>query len=50
MVKKKTNKIPKIKGRSKSTKVIIKKGDETKTIKFKKFEQMEKDGWELVEA
>ena len=33
-----------------NTKVIIKKGDETKTIKFKKFEQMEKDGWELVEA
>ena len=31
-------------------KVIIKKGDETKTIKYKKFEQLERDGWALVEV
>ena len=31
-------------------KVVIKKGSESKTIKFKKYEQMEKDGWVLVEV
>ena len=33
-----------------NTKVLIKKGSESKTIKYKKFEQMEKDGWTLVEV
>ena len=32
-----------------NTKVVIKKGKDTQTIKYKKFEQMEKDGWELAE-
>ena len=31
-------------------KVLIKKGSETKTIKYKKFEKMEKDGWALSEV
>ena len=33
-----------------NTKVLIKKGSESKTIKYKKFEQMGKDGWTLVEV
>ncbi len=33
-----------------NTKVLIKKGSESKTIKYKKFEQMEKDGWTLAEV
>ena len=31
-------------------KVLIAKGTESKTIKYKKFEKMEEDGWVLVEA
>ena len=31
-------------------KVIIKKGSETKTIKYKKFEKMQEDGWILAEV
>ena len=31
-------------------KVVIKKDDKTKTIKFKKFEKMQEDGWALVEV
>ena len=31
-------------------KVLIAKGTESKTIKYKKFEKMEKDGWVLVEV
>ena len=31
-------------------KVVVKKDNETKTIKFKKFEQMQEDGWALVEV
>ena len=27
-----------------------KKGDDKKTIKYKKYDQMEKDGWTLVEV
>tara|TARA_R110002020_G_scaffold148_1_gene737 strand:- start:575 stop:1183 length:609 start_codon:yes stop_codon:yes gene_type:complete len=33
-----------------NTKVLIKKGDETKTIKYKKFEKMSEDGWTLLEV
>ena len=33
-----------------NTKVLIKKDNETKTIKYKKFGQMEKDGWILLEV
>ena len=33
-----------------NTKVLIKKDDETKTIKYKKFEKMKEDGWSLVEV
>ena len=33
-----------------NTKVLIKKGSETKTIKYKKFEKMSEDGWVLVEV
>ena len=32
-----------------NTKVLIKKGSETKTIKYKKFQQMKNDGWVLAE-
>ena len=35
---------------SRNTKVLIKKDDDTKTIKYKKFEHMEEDGWSLVEV
>ena len=31
-------------------KVLIKKGTESKTIKFKKYNKMQEDGWVLVEA
>ena len=31
-------------------KVLVAKGTESKTIKYKKFEKMEKDGWVLVEV
>jgi len=31
-------------------KVLVKKGDETKTIKFKKYDKMQEDGWVLVEV
>ena len=31
-------------------KVLISKGTESKTIKYKKYEKMEKDGWVLVEV
>ena len=31
-------------------KVIIKKGDDTKTIKYKKFNKMSEDGWVLAEV
>ena len=31
-------------------KVVIKKGSESKTIKFKKYEKMSEDGWTLVEV
>jgi len=31
-------------------KVLIKKGSETKTIKYKKFNKMSEDGWTLVEV
>ncbi len=31
-------------------KVLIKKGEETKTIKFKKYDKMQEDGWVLVEV
>ena len=31
-------------------KVLIKKGDDTKTIKYKKFNKMSEDGWILVEV
>ena len=40
-------KSPKI---GRNEKVIIGKGSEVKTIKYKKFEQMEKDGWALTEV
>ena len=33
-----------------NTKVLIKKGSESKTIKYKKFEKMSEDGWTLVEV
>ena len=33
-----------------NSKVIIKKGEETKTIKYKKFEKMQEDGWALAEV
>ena len=33
-----------------NTKVLIKKGDETKTIKFKKAEKLMEDGWTLQEV
>ena len=33
-----------------NTKVLIKKGNETKTIKYKKAESLLNDGWELVEV
>ena len=33
-----------------NTKVLIKKGSETKTIKYKKFEKMQGDGWILSEV
>ena len=33
-----------------NTKVLIKKGSETKTIKYKKFEKMQGDGWILAEV
>ena len=33
-----------------NTKVLIAKGSESQTIKYKKFEKMEKDGWTLVEV
>ena len=33
-----------------NTKVLITKDSETKTIKYKKFEKMKEDGWELVEV
>tara|TARA_R110000744_G_scaffold145430_1_gene258058 strand:+ start:139 stop:747 length:609 start_codon:yes stop_codon:yes gene_type:complete len=33
-----------------NTKVLIKKGSESKTIKYKKFEQLSEDGWTLVEV
>ena len=33
-----------------NTKVLIKKGSETKTIKYKKFEKMSEDGWILAEV
>jgi len=33
-----------------NTKVLIKKGSETKTIKYKKFEKMSEDGWTLAEV
>ena len=33
-----------------NTKVVIKKGSETKTIKYKKFEKLSEDGWTLVEV
>ena len=42
--KRKDNKI------GRNEKVLIKKGVESKTIKYKKFEKMKKDGWELVEV
>ena len=31
-------------------KVLIKKGSETKTIKYKKYEKMQEDGWALAEV
>ena len=31
-------------------KVLIKKGSETKTIKYKKFEKMSEEGWILAEV
>jgi len=40
-------KTPKI---GRNDKVLIKKGSESKTIKYKKFEQMTGDGWSLVEV
>ena len=42
--KRKDNKI------GRNVKVLIKKGSETKTIKYKKFEKLEKDGWTLAEV
>ena len=33
-----------------NVKVLIKKGNNTKTIKYKKFQQLEKDGWGLAEV
>ena len=33
-----------------NTKVLIKKGSESKTIKYKKFDKMKEDGWVLVEV
>ena len=33
-----------------NTKVLIAKGTESKTIKYKKFEKMKEDGWTLVEV
>ena len=33
-----------------NSKIKIKKGDETKTIKYKKFEKMSGDGWVLLET
>ena len=33
-----------------NSKVLIKKGSETKTIKYKKFEKMSEDGWVLAEV
>ena len=30
--------------------VLIKKGSETKTIKYKKFEKLSEDGWTLAEV
>ena len=33
-----------------NTKVLIKKGSETKTIKYKKFNKMSEDGWILTEV
>ena len=33
-----------------NTKVLIEKGDKSKTIKYKKLEKMEKDGWVLSEV
>ena len=33
-----------------NTKVLIKKGSETKTIKYKKFNKMSEDGWILAEV
>ena len=33
-----------------NTKVLIKKGSETKTIKYKKFEKLSEDGWTLAEV
>jgi len=39
--------IPKI---GRNEKVVIKKGSETKSIKYKKFEKMKEDGWVLVEV
>ena len=42
--KRKDNKI------GRNEKVLIKKGVESKTIKYKKFEKMEKDGWTLAEV
>ena len=31
-------------------KVVIRKGSETKTIKYKKFEKLSEDGWTLAEV
>ena len=42
--KRKANKI------GRNDKVVIKKADETQTIKYKKFEKLQEDGWELVEV
>ena len=33
-----------------NTKVLIKKGSKTQTIKYKKFEQLSEDGWTLAEV
>tara|TARA_Y100000592_G_scaffold100754_1_gene182560 strand:- start:717 stop:1310 length:594 start_codon:yes stop_codon:yes gene_type:complete len=42
--KRKINKI------GRNDKVVIKKDNETQTIKYKKFEKLSEDGWELVEV
>ena len=31
-------------------KIVIKKGNETKTIKFKKAESLLKEGWQIIES